>query len=89
MRVTGIRELRTQMASVFGEGEPVLVTRHGKVSGLFLPLAEPGRIPADLRGELSELLGRHLDSLLESQGVTDQEIQADFDAHRTRRRRRR
>jgi len=89
MRVTGIRELRSQMSLVFGEGEPVLVTRHGKVSGLFLPLGEPKRIPSDLRSELAELLGRHLESLLEAKGVTEEEIQADFDAHRARRRRRR
>lgn len=89
MRVAGIRELRSRMASFFGGGELVLVTRHGKVSGLFLPLEDPDRIPTDLRLELVEVLGKHLDRLLAAQGITEDEIQADFDAHRARRRRRR
>ncbi len=74
------------MADLLGGDEPLLVTRHGKVSGVYLPLEEADRIPLDLRLELSAVLGRHLDRLLVSAGVDDAEIQADFDAHRRSRR---
>ena len=32
MKIAGIRELRAKSATLFGSGEPVLVTEHGKVS---------------------------------------------------------
>ncbi len=88
MRVAGIRELRNEMATLMGGDEPILVTRHGKVSGLYLPLDNPHEIPGDIRRELAGVLGRHLDRLLEASGIDEASIQADFDAHRRSRRRR-
>jgi len=88
MRVAGIRELRSEMAALLGGEEPILVTKHGKVSGLYLPLDNPDEIPEDIRREVVGVLGRHLDRLLEASGVDEAEIQADFDAQKRRRRRR-
>ncbi len=88
MRVAGIRELRNEMAALLGGHEPILVTRHGKVSGLYLPLDNPHEIPDDIRRELAFVLGRHLDRLLGASGIDEADIQADFDAHRRSRRRR-
>jgi antitoxin (DNA-binding transcriptional repressor) of toxin-antitoxin stability system len=86
MKVAGIRELRAKSAALFGSGEPVLVTRHGKVSGVYVPLDEPDRLPDDLRRELVAVLGRHLTKVLERKGVTEREITEDFHAYRQRRR---
>ena len=82
MKVAGIRELRAKSTALFGSGEPVLVTRHGKVSGVYLPLDEPDRLPDDLRRELVAVLGRHLAKMLERKGVTEREIAEDFHAYR-------
>jgi hypothetical protein len=86
MRVAGVREIRENLATLLGGQEPVLVTRHGKLSGLYLPLDDPDRIPTDLRVEMARVLGRHLDSRLQAAGVTEDAVQEDFDAHRRRRR---
>jgi len=86
MRVAGVRELRGNLAGLLDGGEPVLVTRHGKMAGLYLPLDDPDHVPTDLRQELAGVLGRHLSNLLEARGVSEDEIQEDFDAHRRRRR---
>jgi antitoxin (DNA-binding transcriptional repressor) of toxin-antitoxin stability system len=86
MRIAGIRELRARSAELLGGGEPVVVTRHGRVSGVYLPLDDPDRLPTDLRRELSSVLGRHLSRLLAAQGITNQKIAEDFRAHRKRRR---
>ena len=86
MKVAGIRELRANSAALFGGGEPVLVTRHGRVSGVFLPLDEPDRLPDDLRRELARVLGKHLAKLLERKGITEKDIAEDFHAYRRRRR---
>jgi len=86
MKVAGMRELRAKSATLFGSGEPVLVTRHGRVSGVYVPLDEPDRLPDDLRRELAGVVGRHLAKVLERKGVAERDITEDFDAHRRRRR---
>ena len=86
MKIAGIRELRAKSAALFGSGEPVLVTRHGKVSGVYVPLDEPDRLPDDLRRELVAVLGRHLAKVLERKEVTERDIAEDFHAYRQRRR---
>ena len=86
MKVGGIRKLRANSAALFGSGEPVLVTKHGKVSGVYVPLDKPGRLPDDLRRGLAMVLGKHLAKLLERKRVKEKEITEDFDAYRRRRR---
>jgi len=86
MKLAGIRELRANTAALLGGSEPVLVTRHGKISGLYVPLEQTDTLPEDLPRELIRVIGQYLSSLLESRGVSEEEIQEDFDAHRRRRR---
>ena len=88
MRVAGVREIRENLAAILGGHEPVLVTRHGKLSGLYVPLDDPERVPSDLRREIADVLGRHLSTMLDAGSVTEQAVQDDFDAYRRRRRRR-
>mgnify|MGYP000959692805 CR=1 FL=1 len=86
MRVAGIREIRENLATYFGGKEPVLVMKHGKTSGLYLPLDDPDHVPTDLRCEMCRVLGKYLDAMLKAHGVTEDAVQEDFDAHRRRRR---
>jgi antitoxin (DNA-binding transcriptional repressor) of toxin-antitoxin stability system len=86
MKIAGIREIRARSADLLGGDEPVLVTKHGRVSGVYLPLEEPDRLPSDLRRELASVLGRHLSRVLDAQGVTDADLAKDFREHRKRRR---
>ena len=86
MKVAGIRELRSKTAVLFGRGEPLLVTRHGKVSGVYVPLDEADRLPDDLRRDLTAVLGKYLAGALARKGVTERHIKEDFDAYRRRRR---
>lgn len=86
MKVTGIRELRAQSSALLGGDEPLIVTKHGKISGIYLPLEEPDKIPSDLRRELAAILGRHLGKLLARQKITEGKISKDFNAYRRRRR---
>ena len=86
MKVTGIRELRAKTAVLFGSGEPVLVTRHGKVSGVYVPLDDTDRLPIDLRRKLTAVLGHYLAKALARKGVTERKLKEDFDAYRRRRR---
>jgi len=86
MKVTGIRELRTRTAVWLGSGEPVLVTKHGKVFGVYVPLDEPDRLPDELRRELTGVVGKYLAKALERKGVSERDVKEDFRAYRRRRR---
>jgi antitoxin (DNA-binding transcriptional repressor) of toxin-antitoxin stability system len=86
MRVAGIREIRARTAELLGGGEPLLVTRHGKLSGLYLPLEDTSRLPPDLHRELGRVLAAHLARKLTQGGVTERQVLRAFDAFRRRRR---
>jgi len=86
MRMAGIRELRAKAASLLGGKEPLIVTRHGKISGLYLPLEDPDQVPTDLRLELVRVLGEHLSKGARGRGMTESEIRKDFHAYRRGRR---
>jgi hypothetical protein len=86
MRVAGFHEIRSNMAELLGGNEAVLVTRRGKISGLYLPLGDADRIPQELRRELGRMLSAHLANQLAAGGRSEEEIQQDFDAFRRRRR---
>jgi antitoxin (DNA-binding transcriptional repressor) of toxin-antitoxin stability system len=86
VKVAGMRELRAKSAALFGSGEPLLVTRHGRVFGVYVPLDQPDRLPDDLRRELAGVVGRHLAKALARKGVSERDITENFDAYRRRRR---
>jgi len=86
MKIAGIREIREQSAKYLGSPEPFLVTRHGRVSGVFIPLETPDRLPDDWRKEIGAAIGRHLARALDLKGLSEQMIEEDFRAYRRRRR---
>jgi len=86
LKIAGIRELRANSSALTKGKEPVIVTRHGKISGLYLPLEDPDHIPDDIRTELARVLGRHLAKLTKEKGLTEKKLQEDFHAYRRSRR---
>jgi antitoxin (DNA-binding transcriptional repressor) of toxin-antitoxin stability system len=80
----GIREFRSKLAQYLLEADtPIAITRHGDTVGFFIP-ARPKRTDAD-KVALKEAAER-FDRLLEESGVTEEELVADFEAWRTKRR---
>lgn len=88
MKIAGIREVRSKFARYVGDTEPFLVTRHGKVSGVYIPLESPDQLPDDWRREIGQSLSYHFSRMLELKGISERKIREDFRAHRVRRRRR-
>jgi hypothetical protein len=88
MKIAGFREVRASFAGYLSGSEPFLVTRHGKVSGVYIPLESPDRLPDDWRKEIGKILSHHFSRLLESKGVKEKDVREDFRAYRSRRRRR-
>ena len=86
VKVAGIREIHARSAALLGGDEPVLVTRHGRIAGVYVPLDVLDRLPMDLRRALVSVLGPQLSRLVDRRGVTEATITGHFRAHRKRRR---
>jgi PHD/YefM family antitoxin component YafN of YafNO toxin-antitoxin module len=87
MKVATVREFRDKATSYFKDEEPILVTRHGKVTGLYLPIERKDSIPLELRKELLVSFGRSISRSLEKKGITEGKLLADFETHKKTRRR--
>lgn len=86
MRVAGVREFRSRAPELIKGDELVFVTRHGKLAGLLVPLAEPQEIPVELRRELLTRLGAGIANHLKAHGVREAKVLRDFEAWRKARR---
>jgi PHD/YefM family antitoxin component YafN of YafNO toxin-antitoxin module len=78
MKVATVREFRDKATSYFKEEEPVLVTRHGKVTGLYLPIEHPESFPLELRKDLLVRIGESISRSLAEKGVSEEKLLADF-----------
>jgi len=81
----GIREFREKLASYLLESDtPVAITRHGDTVGYYIP-ARRKRTEAD-RAALKEAASR-LQQMLDAQGISEDEVAADFKLWRSGRKR--
>jgi len=87
MKVATVREFRDKATSYFKGEEPILVTRHGKVTGLYLPIEHPENFPLELRKELLIRLGESISRSLDKKGITEEKLLADFASFKKTRRR--
>jgi hypothetical protein len=88
MKIATVREFRDKATSYFREEEPVLVTRHGKVTGLYLPMEHPESFPLELRKDLLVRIGESVSRSLSEKGISEKKLLSDFDAYKKNRRRR-
>ena len=88
MKVATVREFRDKATRYFKEEEPVLVTRHGKVTGLYLPIDHPESFPLELRKDLLVRLGESISRSLTRKGISEERLIADFNSFKKTRRRR-
>ncbi len=87
MKTAALHDVRSDPASYLEASEPVLLTRGGKVSGVYIPLAdESADMTSELERTIARVLGHRLSRLLDSQGVSEEDVQRDFDAFRRTRR---
>ncbi len=81
MRISTVREFRDQATGLLRSKTPILVTRHGRLAGIFFPRPEV-TLPIELKRELYEMLSRDVARELKKRGVSEDEILEDFEASR-------
>ena len=86
MRVTGIREFRNKAPELASGDEIVFITKHGKLTGILVPLAEPSELPVELRQQLLGSLGPAISKHLDERGVSEEQVTRNFEPWKKRRR---
>jgi hypothetical protein len=80
-----VREFRDNATGVLKSKEPVLITRRGRMAGIFFPSPE-GILPIDLKRELFARLSDEIARQVKTRGITEEEVMADFKSWRKTRR---
>lgn len=84
MRIHSVREFRDNATGILRSRDPILVTRRGRLAGIFFPQPEAS-LPIELKRELFPVLAQQVAGQLRKRGLTEKKILADFKAWRKRR----
>jgi len=87
MKTASVRDFREHVAEHLDGSEPVLVTRNGRNAGVLFPIEELKKLPLEYRRKLFCDLTGDLAKQLGAKGVTEEDIQSAFAAHKKHRRR--
>jgi hypothetical protein len=85
MRISSIRDFRDRATALFRSDDPILVTRRGKLAGVFLPWRE-ATLPVDFKRELFAMLTTEISRQLKRNRVTEKSVLQDFERWRKGRR---
>jgi len=85
MRITTVREFRDHATGLLRSKAPILVTRRGRLAGVFFPWPEES-LPVEFKKELFSVLSAELFRELKKRKVSEEEVQADFESWRKARR---
>jgi hypothetical protein len=85
MRVSTVREFRDNATGLLKSKEPVVITRRGRMAGVFFPSPE-GMLPVDLKREIFEKLSAETARRIAKSGGTEEEVLSDFESWRRARR---
>ena len=85
MRISTVREYQDNAAGMLRAKDPILVTRRGRLAGIFFPSPE-STLPVELKRELFAVLSAEVARQISKRGLSEEEILADFQSWRTKRR---
>ena len=91
MRISTVREFRDRATGLLRSRDPILVTRRGRLAGVFFPQPESS-LPIEFKRELFTTLAADVARQIKRRGLTEKEVLEDFASWRkergaTRRRR--
>jgi hypothetical protein len=85
MQISTEREFRDDAAGMLRAKAPVLVTRRGRLSGIFFPQPEL-TLPIELKRELFAVLSADVARQISKRGLSEEEILSGFQSWRKKRR---
>ena len=85
MRISTVREFRDNASSLLKAKDPILVTRRGRLAGVFFPQPE-STLPIELKRELFDMLSADIARQIKKRGLSENDVLSDFEARRKTRR---
>jgi hypothetical protein len=85
MKISTVREFRENASGILRAKDPVLVTRRGKLAGIFFPRPET-TLPVELKREMFGILSAEVGRQIRKAGIAEDAVLADFAAWRKTRR---
>ncbi len=85
MKVSTVREFRDSTTALLKSKDPILLTRRGRVAGVFLPLPE-GTFPVEWKREVFSVLSEEIRCQVMGRGLSEDGIVSDFESWRKTRR---
>ena len=85
MKTSTVREFRDNATGYLRSKDPILVTRRGRLAGVFFPRPEAS-LPIELKRELFAVLSSEVARQIKKRGVKEEEIVAHFQSWRKRKR---
>ena len=85
MKISTVREFQDDTAGMLRARDPILVTRRGRLAGIFFPRPE-STLPVELKRELFAVLSAEVARQISRRGLSEEEILADFQSWRKKRR---
>ena len=85
MKISTVREFRDNATGLLRSKSPILVTRRGRLAGVFFPWPE-STLPIEFKTELFSVLSSEVSRQVKKRGLTEQEVLTDFKSWRKQRR---
>ncbi len=85
MRISTVREFRDEATGLLRSKDPILVTRRGRVAGVFFPCPE-NSLPVEMKREMFAMLSAVIARQIKKRGLSEKDILADFKSWRKERR---
>jgi hypothetical protein len=85
MRIRTVREFRDKATGLLRSKTPVLVTRRGRLAGIFFPRPEI-TLPIELKRELYTVLSEDIARDLKRRRISEEDVLADFADQRKKKR---
>ena len=85
MKIRTVREFREDTTGILRSKAPILVTRRGRLAGIFFPHPE-ATMPIELKRELFAVLTAEVARQMRERGLNEETILADFESWRKKRR---
>ena len=91
MKISTVRQFRDNATGYLRSKDPILVTRRGRLAGVFFPRPESS-LPIELKRELFSVLSSEVAREIKKRSLKEEDIVAEFESWRknkreTRRRR--
>jgi len=85
MKISTVREFRDNATGLLRSKDPILVTRRGRLAGVFFPWPE-ATLPIEWKRELFSVLSSEVRRQIKKRGLSEGEVVADFESWRKGRR---